>query len=425
MIRRIILGLICPISLLLAGFIGLKAAPPEDAQSVPTVDSIDSSFITANTRFGFSLFNEIRKTKQNQNIVISPLSISVALAMTRNGASGETEQATIKTLKFQNLSSETINANYLRLRQALQAPRGVTLTIANSLWARQGVQFKPDFLQQNHQFFGTEISALDFKDPDTPTAINRWVNTNTNGKIPKVMDEVNADAVLLLISTIYFKGTWTEKFDSSDTRERSFYLTSGEKKQVPMMGISEQYLHYREKGFQAIRLPYRSGYMNMPPYSEGQMSMYIFLPDPESELMTFLDSLNTEDWENWMAHFRLREVNLLIPKFKFECKTRLNDALSTLGMKIAFDQEFADFDHMATPEESKFPNFYIQDLSHAALIEVNEAGTEAAAVTRGVMLGRASLSEPPINFIVDRPFLFAIRHDNTKTVLFMGIVVDP
>ncbi len=412
--KGIFLCLIGLVSLLIGtGCNNLSALLTDDDQNEPETVSINADVVTANTRFGFDLFNELRQTEQDKNIFISPLSVSIALAMTLNGAAGETEQAMTNTLQLQGLGSESINPGYAGLRYALQTsdPK-VTLTIANSLWARQGVPFKQDFLERNAEHFGAEISTLDFTDPNTLTTINQWVNTNTNGKIQKILDEINQDLVLFLINAIYFKGTWQTEFDPARTRDDIFHLATGSEKQVPMMTRTGDYPYYEnyDAMFQAISLP----------YGDGRMSMYIFLPYRESDLNTFLDSLNSEDWENWIAEFHEQEIFLSMPKFKLEYEKMLNSPLQSLGMEIAFAPNGADFSRMADLE-ALGQNLYIGDVLHKAVVEVNEEGSEAAAVTS---IGIRATSAPPA-FIANRPFFFAIRDNETKTVLFMGTVVDP
>ena len=385
---------------------------PEIIKSEP--GTFDPNVVSANTKFGFNLFNEIRKTDQDKNIFVSPFSVSVALAMTLNGAAGDTEQAMVNTLQLQGLGSELINSGYSYLNQTLQtADPKVTLAIANSLWGKQGIPFKQDFLDRNAQYFNAEITTLDFSDPSASQTINMWVDNSTNGRIQKIVDDnIDPQMVLFLINAIYFKGSWQTKFDSENTRDAAFHLESGSTKQVPMMNRTDEYMHYvnLEDNFQAISLP----------YGDGQMSMYIFLPSRESNLTTFLDSLNAENWENWISQFQERKIWVQIPKFSLEYETSLIDALTSLGMSVAFDERQADFSRMASLEDI-IGNLYIAKVKHKTFIEVNEEGSEAAAVTG---IGIAVTSLPP-QFIADRPFFFAIRDNKTKTVLFMGTVVDP
>ena len=410
------LGLFCSVLLLFAGCDEFRADMFDKKEVKLEVGPIDSSVVTANTKFGFNLFDEIRKTEQDKNIFISPLSISTALAMTLNGASGETEQTMTNTLQLQGLGSEAINTGYAGLRQILlTSDPKVTLAIANSLWARQGFSFKPDFLQRNTQFFGAEISTLDFDAPSASQTINQWVDTNTNGKIKKIVDdEIDPSKVLFLINAIYFKGTWQREFNPLRTRDDTFYLSSGDEKQVPMMTQNHWYPYYKGEEFQAISLA----------YGDGQMRMYIFLPDPESDLNIFLENLNAENWENWMPQFRTQDVSLVMPKFKLEYRKTLNNTLKVLGMDIAFDPALADFSRMA-PLEISGQNLYIGEVIHKTFVEVNEEGTEAAAVTSVGVIETSAVSPPPIPFIVDRPFFFAIHDNETKTILFMGVVAEP
>ncbi len=399
--------------LICTGCSNLAALLPDDGQNEPETVAINTGIVTANTRFGFDLFNEIRQAEPDKNIFISPLSVSIALAMTLNGASGETEQAMTNTLQLQGLDSESINVGYAGLRGALQTsdPK-VTLTIANSLWARQDVPFNQDFLQRNAEYFEAEISTLDFMDPNTLTTINQWVNTNTMGKIPKILDKINSDLVLFLINAIYFKGTWQTEFDPAHTRDGTFHLATGNEKQVPMMTRSGGYRYYEnyDDMFQAISIP----------YGDGRMCMYIFLPYRESDLNTFLNSLNSERWENWTTQFHEQEIFLSMPEFKLEYEKTLNNPLQSLGMEIAFAPGMADFSRMADLE-ALGKNLYIGEVLHKAVVEVNEEGSEAAAVT-SIEIRATSL---PPQFIANRPFFFAIRDNETGTVLFIGTVVDP
>lgn len=373
---------------------------------------IDPNIVEANTKFGFNLFNEILKTEQNSNVFISPFSISVAAAMALNGASGETEQGMINTLQVQNIDPEGINPGYAILQKTLQttAPK-VTLTIANSLWGNQDFSFDSDYLQRNSQFFDAEITSLDFTDPNSVNTINHWVNGKTNGKIPEIIDKISPDDVLFLINAIYFKGSWQTEFDPSNTRDGMFHLVDGSNKQVPMMFREDKYPFFYSKEFQAVSLP----------YGDGQIAMYIFLPSVDSDLNTFLESLNIENWEEWISQFSEQKVGVHIPKFKLEYKIELNQTLKNLGMEIAFNRSQADFSRMESPDTALTGNLYISKVDHKTFVEVNEEGTEAAAVT-GIGISVTSL---PPQFTVNRPFFFAIRDNETGTILFMGTVVDP
>ena len=368
-----------------------------------TDDPDVSSVASANTRFGFKLLHDLRERDPGGNIFISPLSISIALTMTYNGAVGETERAMAEVLEIDGLDLSTINNSNRALRTSLENPDPkVEISIANSIWSRQGVDFNPDFLERNRVFFGAEIAALDFSLPQATATINEWVNTNTNGKIEKIVDRINPQTLLFLINAIYFKGNWRDEFDKSMTRSGVFHLSDGSEKQVQMMRREGEYPYFRGERFEATSLP----------YGDGRVSMYIFLPNRDSNLNKFLRNLNAENWEGWIAQLQDRRQTMMLPRFKLEYEVRLNDTLEALGMGIAFGGG-ADFSGMG-------PSLFISEVRHKTFVEVNEEGTEAAAVT--AVVGVKSL--PPA-FRVDRPFFFAIYDAETETILFVGTVTEP
>lgn len=368
-------------------------------------DSDVSSVAFANTKFGFKLLQNLQERDTGGNVFISPLSISIALTMTYNGAIGETERAMAEVLEIDGLDLATINHSNAALRTSLESsgPK-VEISIANSIWARQGVEFNSDFLDRNRLFFGAEIASLDFSAPEATATINEWVSTNTKGKIKKIVQEIDPGTLLFLINAIYFKGSWQEEFDKSKTRPDIFYLSDGSEKRVPMMRREGAYPYFRGEHFEAAGLP----------YGDGDVIMYIFLPNHDSNLNEFLSSLSAKNWASWLPQFSpVREESMMIlPRFKLEYEVSLNDTLKALGMDIAFGSG-ADFSGMG-------PSLFISDVRHKAVVEVNEEGTEAAAVT--VVVGVTSL--PPI-FRVDRPFFFAIYDAETKAILFMGTVTEP
>lgn len=366
--------------------------------------------VAANLRFGFKLFSQLLRREQDGNLFISPSSVSLALAMTYNGASGETKQAMARTLEINGMSLPELNRANADLRTLLENPdSNVRLEIANSLWARRGISFNPDFLQRNQTFYGARVTDLDFQDPQAPATINTWVKQNTEGKISQIIERLQSDDVLFLINAIYFKGAWTHQFDQRSTIEKPFTLANGQRKQHPMMVNRSQYRYYETDQFQAVSLP----------YGNNRVSMYVFLPKPGSNLAEFYKTLTPENWQRWIAQFRSQPGLVQIPRFKLEYGVELKDALSALGMEVAFDPNRASFKELsAVPTQ-------IDQVKHKTFVEVNEAGTEAAAATSvGVVATSAPIGEP-FTMTVDRPFFCAIRDNQTGTMLFMGSITDP
>lgn len=370
------------------------------------------------TDFGFKLFNELVPAYDDQNLFISPASVAIALAMTYNGAAGATADAMTAGLSLDGMDRGEINTAFADLLTLLANPdSAVELSIANSLWARQGLPFKEDFLQRNTEYYRAEISALDFSSQDAAPTINKWVNDQTRGKISGIVDPpIDPSAILFLINAIYFKGEWTYAFNDTLTEDGAFYLLDGSAKQHPQMHQSGDYAYLENDQFQSVRLPYGKN---------ERLAMYLFLPRAESSLKDLEGTLTADNWSAWMEEFRMMEGDIALPRFRLEFNATLNDALIALGMGTAFDPSAADFRDMFPTSASA--NVYISKVKHKTFVEVNEQGTEAAAVTSVEMALTEATPGPPQRFsmIVDRPFFFAIRDDQTGTVLFMGSIVEP
>ena len=385
----------------------------EDQGKNTSSGSLDPRLVSANVRFGFNLFSELAKKEPGKNLFISPTSIGLALAMTYNGAVGDTKAGMERALEIQGISHADLNRAYAGLRAALESPDPkVQHNIANSLWGRKEITFNPDFLARNKQFYGAEVTALDFNDPNAPAAINSWVNDKTKGKIDKIVDRIDAQSILFLINAIYFKGAWTAEFDKAKTKDEPFTTGSGQQQQQPMMHQSGDYKYLEAKDFQAVSLP----------YGGGRVSMYIFLPAKGVRLEDFQKNLTAENWNSWLKQFAETKGDIGVPRFKVEYEISLNEALSALGMGVAFDPNRADFSGVAQTSDRVF----ISNVKHKTFAEVNEEGTEAAAVTSVEM--RATSAMRPRNtfrMIVDRPFFCAIADNKSGTLLFMGAINNP
>jgi|Deesub1362A_J573_1020465.scaffolds.fasta_scaffold00194_9 serpin B len=363
--------------------------------------------VGAGLSFGFRLFAELYKREPGRNIFVSPLSVLFALSIAYNGSRGETKHAMAKALCVHTIGLDKLNQANSSLLAALEEldPK-VHLIIANALWTSHDIRFKEDFLT-DVKFYRAEIVNLDFHSPDVASLINEWIRKKTRGKIPLIVDELPLNVVLLILNAVYFKGTWKHAFEKSDTREEAFILPDGTKKRHPIMFQNGLYKYYRDKDFQAVSLPY--GY--------GRISMYVFLPDKDLE--EFHRFLNPENWNRWMHQFRKMEGTIGIPRFKMEYGADLENVLTAMGMGIAFDKMRADFGDMV--EDAKV---WINKVIHKTYLKVDEKGSEAAAVTE-VILEKEEPPEETFTMIVNRPFFFAIRDNDTGAVLFMGSVIDP
>jgi serpin B len=369
---------------------------------------LDSRVVEAQNTFGFKLFSEI--SGEPINLMISPTSIAFALTMTYNGAAGETRSEMARTLEISGMETEEVNLGNLALSQSLQETGDqAELLLANSLWMRQGFPFDEVFLERNRTYFGARAEELDFSSAEAPSVINGWVSEKTGGKITDMISRLSDQAVLVLLNAIYFKGIWQKEFDPERTGDQPFNLADGTQKIVSMMSMDGEFSYYEEENFQAVKLP----------YGEGRLNMYIFLPNQESSLVEFLETLDCEGWKAWMGSFEVEEGNLFLPRFEFDYERELNDDLKALGMDLAFNMEQADFSGM-----SELEPLFIALVKHKSAIEVNEEGTEAAAAT-AVVMELAAAPEEEFWMVCDRPFFFAIADEESDAVLFMGTVAEP
>ncbi|WP_445246025.1 serpin family protein [Microcoleus sp. OTE_8_concoct_300] len=392
-----------PINLANTNHSKAAAMTPPNNQS-----DVDARLVAANTKFGFNLFNTLTKQQPNKNIFISPTSVALALSMTYNGVSGETKQEMTKVLQLTGMTPQEINAANQGLQNSFQkVDPNVQVLIANSLWAQQGFSLKPEFLQTNQEYYNANLTELDFINPQALSIINNWVSQKTQGKINKIVDKINPDGVLFLINAIYFKGKWQTPFDKSQTANKTFSLTDGSSKQHPMMSQKGIYGYYETDTFQAVSLPYGK---------EGALAMYIFLPNSNSNLATFLQQqLTPENWNQWMQEFTYVNGTIEIPRFKIEYEVELENTLTALGMAEIFDSSKGNFSVMTNKKVA------VDSVKHKTFVEVNEEGTEAAAVTSTGLTRSGS----PFEMNVNRPFFCVIQDHTTGTILFMGLIVDP
>jgi serpin B len=371
-----------------------------------------SKLAAANNDFSFKLLKQLVTAQPGANVFVSPYSAATALQMAANGAAGRTKVEMQQVLETSGIATAALNEASKAAADLLNSNgTNVILTTANALWYRQGAAVKPGFLDENQKYFGSTIKALDFGNaPAAKAEINQWASDQTHGRITGIADGmITPYTDLILANAIYFKGKWEDPFDAKLTKEHPFNPISGTAKNVPMMEMSKKFDYRKGSGYQAVRLPYMG----------WNLAMYVFLPDPGSGSAKLLQIMNGNNWRRvTMPGFSERKGHLVLPKFKLESTLELNSPLEALGMKTAFDQKRADFSGMFSDPH------HISEVRQKAFVEVNEEGTEAAAVTAIAVTSNAIEMNPPPPFemIVDRPFLFAIVDAHSEMILFMGVV---
>ena len=377
------------------------------------LDSFDISMVEKTNDVGFNLYKNMALGKEN--MMISPVSVSLAMEMVYNGATGATREAIAKALNIQGIDVERLNKNNRALIYFLTStdPQ-VTLTIANSIWMVEDFKFSEVFLETVENDYQAEAKKLDFSDPKSADTINKWVADQTQGTIDQIVTPpIDPETIMFLINAIYFKGAWTSPFEKALTTDQSFKLADGQTVTVPTMYQSGTFDYLKTSDFEALRLPYGE---------DAQMAMVLFLPNEEASLSEFYQQLNQDNWSNWISLFEEKAGSLMLPKFTIEYEKSLNQPLTDLGMGIAFEPGKADFSGMAA--EGTAGDIFISDVKHKTFIQIDETGTEAAAVT-SVEVGVTSMPAYDFELKFDRPFFYAIQDSKTGAIIFMGSMFDP
>ncbi len=384
---------------------------PDEPETID-LDEKSVQLIEADNEFGLEIFQKIRKESDSENIMISPLSISVAFAMAYNGADSDTKTEMEKAMKLNGLTTEQINNSYKMLISDLQSlDEKVVFEIANSIFYADGFSVKPDFLNINKTVYDAEVEKLNFGSSAAVDKINDWVAEKTNDKITKIIEQLNPLDRMVLLNAIYFNGIWTTKFEEKGTHNLPFTKSNGTVIEIPMMKKEEKLDYSTNALFSAIKMP----------YGNGQYNMIVMLPVNGKNSQEVIDALSSANWNNWMENFETKNpVVVTMPRFKFAFETKLNNVLAEMGMVKAFQLNIADFSKISDED------LYISSAIHKSFIDVNENGTEAAAVTAIVFTNTSVGNEPPKTyFTVNKPFVFAITEKDTGAILFMGEVNHP
>ena len=366
----------------------------------------EQKIIAANNEFSFSLFRQLGSAESDSNVFVSPLSASMALGMAMTGASGTTFDEMRATLGFGTTSESEIDQGYKSLITLLRGlDPGVDFRIANSIWTREGFPVTPAFLDAGRTWFDAQAASLDFASPNAVKSINDWVSTATAGKIPTILDQIKSDEVMFLINAIYFKGSWRARFDPALTIDAPFHGIAGDQP-MKLMHREGTIRYMQTPAFSAVDLP----------YGNSAYSMSVLLPNVGQSVDEVLASLRTDTWSAWTTQFQDAELDLHLPRLALTWERMLIPDLQALGMRAAFQAGGADFSRISPLGDRLF----ISTVKQKTYVNVNEEGTEAAAVTNvGISLTSAPLRT---QFRVDRPYVFVIRERLSGTILFLGAI---
>lgn len=370
------------------------------------------NMVVSGNAFAFNLLQRTVAFEETpKNIMISPLSVHYALAMTANGARNNTLAQMLEAMDFAQYDIDAFNQYFKFLMGVLTSlDDKVDLSIANSIWYRNTFSVLPAFLEVNQQYYNAEVSALDFDSPQAVNTINDWVDNATRGKIDEIVEDIGPDMVMFLINAIYFYGEWKFEFDPASTSDRDFIKGDNQVVSVPTMQMEADLKYFAGADATVVELP----------YGRGNFVMNILLPSFNSNPQALVALLDLPTWTNWSDVMTERNVKLYLPKFSFEYEQTLNQMLIDLGMTDLFSAGIADLSGINVSG-----GLVVSEVKHKTFIDVDEKGTEAAAVTSvGVALTSVD-PNGPVTMVVDRPFVFLIREKSTGAVLFSGVVENP
>ena len=362
--------------------------------------------VARDNAFTFDLLRAVRKHTTDANVFISPLSVSMALNMTLNGAVGATADEIRAALREWGYSTADINAYCRELREALlRADPKTTIGIANAIWYRQGATVKAPFIEANRTYYDAEVQALDFSSPTAVGTINGWCAQKTNNKIKEIVKRVDPTTFMYLINAVYFKGAWTTRFEKKNTHSMIFRRADGSTQTVQMMNIMDTF-RYASSDV--------CDYLEMD-YGNHAFSMVIMLPKDGKTTRDVIAMMDGKKWADAIQSLTLKKIPVFLPRFKAECEYPMHEhILPDMGMKLPFNPMLADLSGIA--DISAFGRLFISSVIHKTFVQVDEEGTEAAGIT---LVGIENSVKSSF-FMVDRPFVFAIREKSTGVILFIG-----
>ena len=385
-----------------------------------------NQIVAANAALGAKLFGQFAKTPPNANIVFSPLSITLALLLAHAGAEGTTASAIGETLGLGDATrAEAGSAAHALVQQLAKLDEQaeqrsgrmgetsdtVWLRIANALFVNNQVALRPAYETTVREQYAAQVEALDFGSPSAAPRIDAWVSEQTRGRIREIAGSLNRDVLAMLINAVYFKAPWADPFSDRATAEGDFHLLDGNTVRVPMMANTERQRYERREGYEIIGLPFGGA---------NKLEFVVVLPNSGA---TYAAVQKAVAHPAFFSGIQMRPVQmrLKLPRFRVECDTTLNEPLQALGMGVAFDGQRADFSTMLQTDE----RIAISEVRHKTFLDVNEKGVEAAAATAIKMTRMSMAMETPIEVTVDRPFVCAIRDQESAALLFLGAIVQP
>ena len=365
-----------------------------------------------NKDFAFAFYSEIAENDEKTNIFFSPLSISTAFSMAYEGANRNTASEMQQVFDFESEDVKRQKEISEMLSRFNSADDKYNLHVANALWVKEEYKIKQDYLNTVKTHYSSTVDNVDFVTDNGIDKINRWVAEKTNEKIQDILAPGSTDELTRMVITnaVYFKGKWGLQFDSQNTIDMPFWIDRENSLMIPMMKEAAAMYNYADTGdLQALELNYLG----------GDISMVVLLPKEIEGLESIEKSMNKVKLDSIKDSMSRQPLTVQFPKFEFETEYNLIKPLESLGLKDAFDRDNADFQGI-TDEQ-----VYLEQAAHKAFVNVNEEGTEAAAITALVFRATSGPPEPIAEFVADHPFMFVIQEKETGEILFIGRLANP
>jgi serpin B len=390
---------------------GSPLGPVEAIEGLPRALSLNEErLIDAGNDFSFRLLTQAYSQNPEENLLLAPLSASMALGMTLNGTAGNTLEEMRSTLGFGTFALAEINQGYRDLMDLLlNLDRHVDLGIGNSIWYHDGFSVRADFIERAQTYFDAEVGGLNFADPGAADVINAWVRGQTLGTIEEIVESpIDRGTVMFLINAMYFKGDWTVRFPKNKTEDATWEPRNlAWPPAIKLMQVTDTFGYAETESYQAVDLP----------YGGKAFSMTLILPRVSVGMADLVATFDAQSWADLTAGLTPTEGTVHLPRFRLEWEGVLNETLQAMGMEAAFDPQSADFSGLSDDPEG----LYVSRVKQKTFLNVDEDGTEAGAAT-SVEISRESAS---FSFRADRPFLFMIRERFSETVLFAGVLNEP
>lgn len=376
-------------------------------------NEFDDKIAASINEIGIDVLKDVSQDSNEDNVIISPLSLSVVLALLSNGAEKDTKKEIEALINPHGLTTDQLNNQYSLILNIINSlgyeednKRAMLAHIANSMWISRNFPLEEKFVEDGNMYYDTEIYDVNFSSRKTISEINKWIRDKTNGRIDNYLESIEPETVMYIFNSLYFNGKWQNKFNKKNTKKESFYLKDDSKVKVDMMNAERQMLCYEDEEITAGRLSYYG------------CSMEIVIP--KGNIDEYISNLNYSELEDKLKGFEYIKAKIKLPKFQYEAKYSLNETLKMMGVNKAFDNEEADFEGI-----TKQDILYVDDVSQKCFISVDEEGTEAAALTSVAICGSGMPPEKNIELYADRPFIYFIKHNGTGAIMFAGVVYKP